>query len=319
MNIRWEIINIKIKTHENNILFLCNDESTYKSIERNISNNKYQKTQIKPNKESLISQYKAIARAKYIFIDHDNEMLMNLNIENKKVIYIGNTIFNLCKIGLQNPINKKRQFNNLTYVTVNSLLQEQNLKEAFNLKDEQILRLGTPKNDILNSYKFKIQVDELINYNEQDINKIKIFCLIDKKYLERLSQSLDDKYVIYAYSILEDKEIKLVNVNYIKYEEISTFIKYVDINILNYNNYIIEALSGNKIAIIMEEKNEELNYPIEKFDYQICQTIEQLLKAIKSTKLIYEDKTKLSNIFNEYNNQSSGRKLVERIFGDLDD
>lgn len=330
--LRFKITN---RQKNNTVLLINKYPNTMDGISKNISHFFFKKTEIGLNDISQTKLLKEIAKHKYIFVDHELEVLKSIKLKNKKVCYITPTTQFVEKMGNEisgcsnyNQVQNTRIFSNFTDVIVDNKVQKEQLIKAFGCDDDKIRIDGCVKMDIYNGNKFMKEVESTMIHYPETLTEISVLYVpkcrerkIDNlpqiKFLNNLHKVLGEKIKIY-YSIEERIKPMFaaydINASLINLDEVPQFLKICNLVISDYTSYSNEAkLIGSDYA--------HFCYDIEKFELYDSTILDEKSNYITEDELIefistvkFEANTS-SVPFNHNTINSVSRKIVFDVIG----
>lgn len=275
-----------------------------------------------------------INTSKLVILDYNNFVISNLKREEVKVLQIWHASGAIKKFG--NDIGRDYRIKNYDYLITTSSVWKSIYKNAFGVKEENIIVTGIPRNDNLYSKKKinKFKQDMQSKFPKIKDKKVVLYCptfrgdgVKQKEYLDidlnLLEKKLGDNYVIIykLHPCLEEKTIvdnnNIINANF---ESLTKLFSITDYLITDYSSIlfdfsILERPIISFVPDIEKYKEERGMY----FDYKkeipskVCLTEEEVARAITENKFDIEKIKKFKNKYFEFNDNKSKKRVLDLI------
>lgn len=281
----------------------------------------------------ILKQIYHVKTSKLVFIDGNNFVISNLNLEGTTVIQLWHSSGALKKFGMD--YKRKYTIRNYDYMITSSESAIPHMAKAFNMKEEQILPLGYADNDVLFNKQFIDRKREqlLKKYPFLKNKKVVLYAptfrgeaVYDKQHLnvdlQKLSSSLGDNYaIIYkVHPILGTLSLDDSGTTHnLSNENIYTLFSIADILVSDYSSIIYDFSILEKPIVLYAPDIEEyktqrgLYVDYNTFSpYDIETDLEGLSEAILRCDTMSDDtKKKLKLSYFKYTDGQSAKRVAE--------
>ncbi len=317
------------------VAFIFKNEFTTSHLSRNVSQFFYNKLELNVNMSTPGQIKTALKKADFVFIDYIDETIKHVNVKKTKLIYVPSNIFCFKKLGLNNSDLTDKQikkltklYNNISYVLSSSDIHTQVLKDTYNLKDDQIIKLGVSLIDELNSTNLSNDTEKLMQRYPETLTGYSVLYIPSKRdnladnqkqidIINELSNKYDNISLFYY---LDDEVLKHFKKQEIKgtlidVEDINPFLNITNFTITDFSDYILSGIYLNRNIISYNYDNTSLTYDLSKLPIYNVDSVDEIINIL-DTKL----ETKLDNQmclsqFITYNNSAISRKVIVKLLG----
>lgn len=297
---------------------------------------KYKKTLLGDLKYLIncIVQVYHINTSQVVILDYNNYVVSNFKKSEVKVLQVWHASGAIKKFG--NDVNRKYKIKNYDYILATSDIWKKPYSSAFNVREDQVLPLGIPKNDNLFSNKIIKKYQKLM-YEKFPLIKGKKVILyaptfrgdhlkhttyekIDLKYIQ---DQLGEEYIIMykLHPLLVDVSLcddpRVINVNR---ESIAKLFSVTDYLITDYSSILFDFTIFNKPIISyvpdIESYREKVGLYI---DYErhipapICKTEYEIVDAIKKKNFKLDEIEKFKEKYFKYQDGKATQRVVDFI------